>query len=151
MFNWLVQTVALIAERLRDFDMKYHFDVIADAVYKGGHGRRKFYFDIKDVEDRNAGTGNYTVVPADRKYCLESDDEHWLAFKLNITDYGDRVPFNTFVCVKATEALDRANLADGKGETCYSLLKIWENCQSKFVAGSEDDLKRFFKYHARNV
>lgn len=83
------------------FDCKHHTDMLADGHYMlDGHKvHSKFLFDVKDVEDENLSTGNYTIPADEAEDFCESIDNHYLAFWLN----DGKVRLNEFIVVNANE------------------------------------------------
>ena len=149
--TYIGTVIASILENLNNIDYYHHVDSIVDG-YLIDSTITKFFFDVKDVENKNTGTGNYSISKDCQDYFKKSNDNYWLAFKLNRTeDMGKPKRLNAFVCVKAHEVVvNCSSISEINGDYLFSLKDIVEKCNSKFFVGDRDDLDFYKKYSSNN-
>ena len=145
------KVIASILNNLNDIDYYHHTDSIVDGNLIDSI-TTKFFFDVKDVEDKNTGTGNYSISKHCQDYFAKSNDNYWLAFKLNRTKNGGKpCRLNAFVCVKACEVVVNCSpMSEIDGDYAFSLKDIVEKCSSKFFVGDRNDLNFYKKYSSNN-
>ena len=145
------KVIASILNNLNDIDYYHHTDSIVDGNLIDST-TTKFFFDVKDVEDKNTGTGNYSISKHCQDYFAKSNDNYWLAFKLNRTKNGGKpCRLNAFVCVKACEVVVNCSpMSEIDGDYAFSLKDIVEKCSSKFFVGDRNDLNFYKKYSSNN-
>jgi len=149
--TYIGKVIASILENLNNIDYYHHADSIVDGNLIDGT-KTKFLFDVKDVEDKNTGTGNYSISEHCQDYFAKSNDNYWLAFKLNRTKNGGKpCRLNAFVCVKAYEVVVNCSpISEINGDYLFSLKDIVEKCSSKFFVGDRKDLDLYKEYSSNN-
>ena len=149
--TYVGKVIASILNNLNDIDYYNHVDSIVDGNLIDGT-TTKFFFDVKDVEDKNTGTGNYSISKHCQDYFAKSNDNYWLAFKLNRTKHGGNpCRLNAFVCVKAHEVVVNCSpISDIDDDYLFSLKDIIEKCSSKFFVGDRNDLDFYKKFSSNN-
>ena len=149
--TYVGKVIASILNNLNDIDYYYHVDSIVDGNLIDST-TTKFFFDVKDVEDKNTGTGNYSISEYCQDYFAKSNDNYWLAFKLNRTKNGGKpCRLNAFVCVKAREVVNNCSpISNIDDDYLFSLKDIIEKCSSKFFVGDRNDLDFYKKFSSNN-
>lgn len=149
--TYIGKVIASILNNLNDIDYYHHTDSIVDGNLID-NTMTKFFFDVKDVEDKNVGTGNYSISTHCQDYFAKSNDNYWFAFKLNRTkNGGESCRLNAFVCVKACEVVVNCSLIPKiDGDYLFSLKDIVENCSSKFFVGDRNDLDFYKKFSSNS-
>lgn len=148
--TYIGKVIASILNNLNDIDYYHHVDSIVDGNLIDST-TTKFFFDVKDVEDKNTGTGNYSISTHCQDYFAKSNDNYWLAFKLNRTkNAGKPCRLNAFVCVKAREVVLNCSSIPIDGDYVFSLKDIIESCNSKFFVGDRNDLDFYKKFSSNS-
>ena len=148
--TYIGKVIASILKNLNDIDYYHHVDSIVDGNLIDST-MTKFFFDVKDVEDENCGTGNYSISEHCQDYFAKSNDNYWLAFKLNRTKNGGKpCRLNAFVCVKACEVVLNCSSLPIDGDYVFSLKDIIERCNSKFFVGDRNDLDFYKKFSSNS-
>lgn len=148
--TYIGKVIASILENLNNIDYYHHIDSIVDGNLID-NTTTKFFFDVKDVEDKNTGTGNYSISTHCQDYFKKSNDNYWFAFKLNRTKNGGKpCRLNAFVCVKACEVVLNCSPMSIDGDYVFSLKDIIESCSSKFFVGDRNDLDFYKKFSYNN-
>ena len=149
--TYVGRVIASILENLNSIDYYHHADSIVDGSLID-NTTTKFFFDVKDVEDKNTGTGNYSISTHCQDYFAKSNDNYWLAFKLNRTKNGGNPwRLNAFVCVKACEVVVNCSpISEINDDYLFSLKDIVEKCSSKFFVGDRNDLDFYKKFSSNN-
>ena len=114
------------------FDTLGHTDIVGDADCPDGK-IRLLRFDVKDVEDGNFGTGNYSLGEGCIKFFKDYDGLAFFAFRLNDKK---STRLNQFLVVQAqdvvnscTDIFDSCCLKDKEnGNSLVSLIEIKEKC-----------------------
>ena len=148
--TYIGKVIASILNNLNDIDYYHHTDSIVDGNLINST-MTKFFFDVKDVEDKNTGTGNYSISEYCQDYFAKSNDNYWIAFKLNRTkNAGKPCRLNAFVCVKAHEVVLNCSPIPIDGDYVFSLKDIIESCNSKFFVGDRNDLDFYKKFSSNS-
>ncbi|MBP5784183.1 MAG: hypothetical protein J6W16_01190 [Methanobrevibacter sp.] len=149
--TYVGRVIASILENLNNIDYYHHIDSIVDGNLIDST-MTKFFFDVKDVEDKNTGTGNYSISTHCQDYFKKSNDNYWLAFKLNRTKNGGKpCRLNAFVCVKAYEVVVNCSpISNIDDNYLFSLKDIVEKCSSKFFVGDRNDLDFYKKFSSNS-
>lgn len=148
--TYIGRVIASMLENLNNIDYYHHIDSIVDGNLIDDT-KTKFLFDVKDAEDKNVGSGNYSISKDCQDYFKESNDNYWLAFKLNRTKNGGKpCRLNAFVCVKACEVVINCLPLPIDGDYVFSLKDIVEKCSSKFFVGNRSDLDFYKKYSSNS-
>ena len=113
-------------------DCIYHVDALAHGLWHDSENNEKmtqFNFDIKDVEDKNISTGNYTVKLNEVEFLEKSTDAYYLAFRLND---GISKKFSKYVVVNGKELCARKESFIDKGTHFLVPLAVIRKCIDKF-------------------
>lgn len=109
-------------------DRTWHADVIAHGIDLSTGRMRTFWFDVKDIEDANISSGNYSLGKDCVDYCLTVDDENWLVFRL--AD-GKSKHLDKYIAVQALELCMK--LPDFAGrDWCLVSLDAIRSCSNMF-------------------
>lgn len=115
----------------KGIDCVMHADILAD-MYESGCGKFKtFRFDVKDVEERNMGTGNYSLGSGAVDYyskCADAD-RAFFAFRLND---GVSKKYGRFLVAPVQDILEKCRLIrQDPGNYLCHIAEIRENgCRS---------------------
>ena len=116
----------------KKLDCKYHIDAMANGKWYDSKNNEKittFKFDVKDVEDQNISTKNYTLNLNEVDFLEKTTDIHYLAFRHND---GISKKFSQYVVVDGNELCLNKKSFINKGTYFLVPLEEINKCINKF-------------------